>query len=293
MTTIIKQVVGDNSTTIRQVVTSNDRGPQGEQGIPGGTIQYSAGAGINISDDNKISATGKTSVAWGLIDGTLSDQTDLQTALNAKANTSAIPTVNNATLTIQNNGSTVGTFTANSSTNVTANIVSPVNIGSTLPNSTVQLSNASGNSIYPVSNSLVAGTVTTNAIQDGAVTAAKLDASAFPTDNYSTTEVATGYTWIDGNAIYKKTINFGNLPNASAKTIAHDISGIDFIVKIEGIAYRAGDTSYFQLGNVPNPSVSLNTAINVIANATSVVITSGTDRSDTVAYVTLYYTKTS
>ena len=38
----------------------------------------------------------------------------------------AIPTVNNATLTIQKNGSNVATFTANASSNVTANISVPV-----------------------------------------------------------------------------------------------------------------------------------------------------------------------
>ena len=38
-----------------------------------------------------------------------------------------IPTVNNATLTIQKNGSTVKTFTANASSNVTANITVPTN----------------------------------------------------------------------------------------------------------------------------------------------------------------------
>ena len=65
------------------------------------------------------------------------------TALAAKANTSSlatvatsgsyndlsnkptIPTVNNATLTIQKNGTSVGTFTANASSNVTANISVP------------------------------------------------------------------------------------------------------------------------------------------------------------------------
>lgn len=137
MTTVIRQIVGGDTQTIRQVVSSNDRGPQGEQGIPGGTIQYSAGAGINISEDNKISATGKTSVDWGLIEGTLSDQTDLQTALNAKANSNSlstvaitgaysdlsgkptIPTVNNATLTVTQNGISKGTFTANASSNAT------------------------------------------------------------------------------------------------------------------------------------------------------------------------------
>ena len=37
--------------------------------------------------------------------------------------TISIPTVNNATLTIQKNGTTVNTFTANASTDVTANII--------------------------------------------------------------------------------------------------------------------------------------------------------------------------
>ena len=76
------------------------------------------------------------------------------TALNSKADTSSlatvatsgsyndlsnkptIPTVNNATLTIQKNGSTVKTFTANASSNVTANI--------TVPTATSELTNDSG-----------------------------------------------------------------------------------------------------------------------------------------------------
>ena len=47
-----------------------------------------------------------------------------------------IPTVNNATLTIQKNGTTVNTFTANASSNVTANI--------TVPTQTSDLTNNSG-----------------------------------------------------------------------------------------------------------------------------------------------------
>lgn len=99
-------------------------------------------------------AGGSSSVAWGGITGTLSDQTDLNTALAAKANSAdlatvatsgsyndltnkpTIPTVNNATLTIQKNGSTVKTFTANASSNVTANI--------TVPTKTSDLTNDSG-----------------------------------------------------------------------------------------------------------------------------------------------------
>lgn len=50
--------------------------------------------------------------------------------------TSNIPTVNNATLTIQQNGKNVATFTANSSTNATANII--------VPSKTSELNNDAG-----------------------------------------------------------------------------------------------------------------------------------------------------
>ena len=75
-------------------------------------------------------------------------KTYISNALSSKANTShthtkseitdfpTIPTVNNATLTIQKNGTTVKTFTANASSNVTANI--------TVPTKTSDLTNGSG-----------------------------------------------------------------------------------------------------------------------------------------------------
>lgn len=76
---------------------------------------------------------------WGAITGTLTDQTDLVQYINnaltnyytksqvyTKAETDAlIPTVNDATLTVQKNGTTVDTFTANASANKTINITVP------------------------------------------------------------------------------------------------------------------------------------------------------------------------
>ena len=59
-----------------------------------------------------------------------------KTELNAKADAEDIPTVNNATLTIQKNGAAVATFTANSATAATANI--------TVPTKTSELTNDSG-----------------------------------------------------------------------------------------------------------------------------------------------------
>jgi len=48
--------------------------------------KLTAGTGIDITN-NVISATGETSVYWGNIEGTLSNQTDLNTALNGKQTT--------------------------------------------------------------------------------------------------------------------------------------------------------------------------------------------------------------
>lgn len=55
---------------------------------------------------------------------------------NDLSNKPTIPTVNNATLTIQKNGSNVATFTANASSNVTANISVPNTVSSVSSSST-------------------------------------------------------------------------------------------------------------------------------------------------------------
>lgn len=74
-----------------------------------------------------------------------------------------ISTVNNGTLTIQKNGTNVQTFTANQSSNVTANI--------TVPTKTSDLTNDSG---FITSADLPTGGVTSVVGQTGAVTAAQI-----------------------------------------------------------------------------------------------------------------------
>lgn len=90
----------------------------------------------------------KPSLATVATSGSYNDLTDKPT----------IPTVNNATLTIQKNGTAVQTFTANQSTNATANI--------TVPTKTSELTNNSG---------FLTSVATAN-IADKAVTTAKLAA---------------------------------------------------------------------------------------------------------------------
>lgn len=219
------------------------KGEQGEPGAPGvngkdgvdGAVQYTAGAGIEITEENVINATGGAVATWGDINGTLADQTDLQNALNAKqgtltagtnisitdnvisasggeytagngldltgkefsVDTTTIATksdIKNATLTIKHDGTSIATFTANSATDTEANIVSPVQIGSTL------------SPTNPVAY------VGTSNIVNGAVTLAKIDTPSlvdffYPVGTYYETSdtsfnpnTAWGGTWVEDTA---------------------------------------------------------------------------------------------
>ena len=76
---------------------------------------YTAGTGISISAENVISNT-QTSAKWGNITGTLSDQTDLNTALGNKQDViqySTMPTASSTTVgkIVQYTGTTDSTYT--------------------------------------------------------------------------------------------------------------------------------------------------------------------------------------
>lgn len=246
------------------------KGEQGEPGAPGvngkdgvdGAVQYTAGAGIEITEENVINATGGAVATWGDINGTLADQTDLQNALNAKqgtltagtnisitdnvisasggeytagngldltgkefsVDTTTIATksdIKNATLTIKHDGTSIATFTANSATDTEANIVSPVQIGSTL------------SPTNPVAY------VGTSNIVNGAVTLAKIDTPSlvdffYPVGTYYETSdtsfnpnTAWGGTWVEDSAgmvtVAKNTGTFSTV-GASGGEESHTLS---------------------------------------------------------------------
>ena len=108
--------------------------------------------------------------------------------------------------------------------------------------------------------------------------------------SYSTSEVNTGATWIDGSAIYKKTIDTGTLPNNSTTGVSHGILNMDRVIKAEGWARTTSGLQYFlstsnhQAGGDPAVLVS---AVSVGWGTTKDL----TDYDD--SYVTIYYTKSS
>ena len=104
----IPTVVNTYSSTGTDAISGT--GVAAALGTLDGTVSGSAGAGNTLTAFSQ--TDGKVSATFGAISITKSQISDFPT----------IPTVNNATLTIQKNGTNVQTFTANASSDVTANI---------------------------------------------------------------------------------------------------------------------------------------------------------------------------
>ena len=101
--------------------------------------------------------------------------------------------------------------------------------------------------------------------------------------------------WIDGKPIYRKVINFGSLPNAGTKNVAHNISNLDNVINARINARSVNGTGGTRL-SIPYvyPRASYDMyyiAFEGISN-THVTIVTGNDRTNYSAYVILEYTKT-
>lgn len=128
--------------------------------------------------------------------------------------------------------------------------------------------------------------VGTSDIVDGAVTSQKIDWATI-NNSYSTSEVDTHMKWIDGRTIYKKTIEWGAMPNATRVNKTGQFPNNATIINIEAIAMTATAAHNMQyvydalvdsvfVGNTANGQLSISTT---------------TDRSTWNAYITLYYCK--
>ena len=170
--------------------------------------------------------------------------------------TPTIPTVNNGTLTVVQNGTTVGTFTANQSTNTTLTLAGGV----------------------------YADDPTASANPDGWITPSDIDWSTF---TYSTSEQRVG-TWVNGKPVYKKTIDTGTMPNKTRKQVAHGISNLGFIISMSGSAY--GNSTYLP---IPYADTTSANSLGLYASTTDIILFTSQNMSYlTTSYVTLYYTKT-
>lgn len=260
----LSSAVGTNTGNISSLQTA----------VAGKQDTLTAGSNIDITS-NVISATDTTySAGTGLdLTGTTFSVDSAVVAMQTD-----IPTVNDSTLTIQNNGTDVATFTANSSTDVTANIVPPVQIGSVLSTPT--------NVAYVNANNIVDGAVTTAKLADDSVTSDKIDWTTI-NNSYSTSEVDTNMKWIDGRTIYKKTIEWGAMPNATRVNKNGQFPNNATIINIEAIAMSSTAAH-----NMPYIYDAIVDTV-FVGNTTNgqLCISTTNDRSTWNAYITLYYCK--
>lgn len=108
-------------------------------------------------------------------------------------------------------------------------------------------------------------------------------------NTYNLTEKVVG-KWVDGKPVYQKTIDFGTLPNATNKGVAHGITNLDRIIDIFG--NYSGEGYY---GTIPNPMEhkdGTDYTMRVYCNSTEVRVATNADCTPYSAYITLQYTKT-
>lgn len=107
---------------------------------------------------------------------------------------------------------------------------------------------------------------------------------------YSTSEVDTGKTWIDGKPIYRKVLDFGVLPDTADKYVDAGITNLAAMIEMKGIAYTSG---YATIVPIPfaEPGIQAN-QMSLYYTSGNVHIATKIDRSNFSAYIIFEYTKT-
>lgn len=126
-------------------------------------------------------------------------------------------------------------------------------------------------------------------LPSSSVSLASINQSTYPA-NAADTEYAVPGLFFLGQQVYQKIVNFGALPNTTAKTVNHGISNLQYFTEISALAWTTGLTTL----HLPfvNDANSTGGQVALLANGTQVVITSTSNRATfTTCYVTLRYTK--
>ena len=126
-------------------------------------------------------------------------------------------------------------------------------------------------------------------IPEKSITADKIDFTTMPDNKYSTNEINTGKKWINGKTIFQKTFVMGGLGVATTIKKPHNISNLDMVIRIQGIAK---ENSIGATINLPHAADQQPYTVTVYADNTNVNIQTYADQSGYVqSYVTLWYTK--
>jgi hypothetical protein len=106
---------------------------------------------------------------------------------------------------------------------------------------------------------------------------------------YSSNEINTGATWIDGKPIYRKVVNTGQMPsNTTAKYVATGISGTVNVIKLYGMAKTSENFAI----TLPEAANGYIIRLSFRGSDNNIQIQAQTDRSAyTTSFVVVEYTK--
>ena len=110
-------------------------------------------------------------------------------------------------------------------------------------------------------------------------------------DCYSTEEKEIG-CWHNGKPVYQKCVDFGALPNATTKTVAHGIENLEDVVDARLFATDASHTNFLPLNFTATSSQNLPYQVSGYITSTNIRIDTGSNRSGFSGYVVIQYTKT-
>lgn len=106
--------------------------------------------------------------------------------------------------------------------------------------------------------------------------------------NYSTTETLIGT--YNGENLYRKIINFGNLPNATTKNVNHGITNLKDVVDLKG-SFKNNGIRFSVPYVYPDTSLIEYWITFTETSDTQIGIIAGIDRSEYSGYVIIEYTK--
>ena len=144
------------------------------------------------------------------------------------------------------------------------------------------------------STKVAAGAISSyDKISDNVIQARNIDFTTMP-GNYSTSEVDTGYTWIDGKEIYKKTLTTTDIPGANGeKALNHDISNLSEVIKVESMGVNSNNR-FSPMPQTFNAMMYSSGNLAMRITSTQIVLTANSNGSgQNKLYITLFYTKSS
>lgn len=247
--------------------------------VTSGTIKVTGAFGLDMSNSGELKgAVVSTSDYPSMWNDAVVSKGTLENALSAKnyATQSDIPTVNDATLTIQKNGTDVATFTANSATNQTANITVPTDTSdltngagfitsAAVPTKTSDLTNDSGFITNQVNN--LANYYTQSEVNG------MLNALSVPTKTSDLVNDSGFLTSIPiASASTLGGVKIGNGINVAADgTISAAISASldwnDITNKPTGVSYWTNDAGYITSADIPTKTSDLNNDSGFVTSA--------------------------